>query len=168
MVLGLVTGGMDMNLYIQAEDTLLNRFCIPIRVTSRPLRLIISKPWTVPIITAVLSPTIQIPLALLPFQFHTIDKSEHNICKYILSNQPLTAQCTRKLSIQFQFFSYSVMAVRVLPLKEILHWKQHGFYLALHIISKTVMGLSSFCEKQQLNLWTQEMNRGPWYQRSAA
>jgi hypothetical protein len=30
VVLGLVTGGMDMNLYMQAEYALLNRFCVPL------------------------------------------------------------------------------------------------------------------------------------------
>jgi hypothetical protein len=30
VVLRLVTGGMDMNLYMQAEHALLNRFCVPI------------------------------------------------------------------------------------------------------------------------------------------
>jgi len=89
VVLQLVTGGMDMNLYIQAEDTLLNRFCVPIQVTSRQLRLIIIKPSTIPIMTAVPPPTIQIPLALSIFQFCTIDKSKHNICNYILSNHSL-------------------------------------------------------------------------------
>jgi len=64
VVLGLVTGGMDMNLYIQAEDAILNRFCVPIQVMSRQLRLIIIKPSIIPIITAALPPTIQIPLAL--------------------------------------------------------------------------------------------------------